>query len=73
VLLKEAGGSDVFSNPSFSPDGMRVAFSASGGTHIPVRLADGKIGSRVHRGVGGVKDDYRICDTSIGISLVVRW
>src|ERR1700722_16353481 len=32
VLLKEGGGSDVFSSPSFSPDGMHVAFSASGGT-----------------------------------------
>lgn len=33
VLLKGASpGIDVFSNPSFSPDGMRVAFSASGGT-----------------------------------------
>src|SRR5437660_12005937 len=31
VLLMEAGGFDVFSNPSFAPDGMRVAVSASGG------------------------------------------
>jgi WD40-like Beta Propeller Repeat len=39
VLLKEAGGVDVFSDPSFSPDGMRVVFSASGGTmHWPSEI-----------------------------------
>ena len=39
LILNQADGLDVFTNPAFSPDGTSIVFSASGGTlHYPADL-----------------------------------